>query len=233
MMERSAGVWTVAGALAVSLTLAMVAAQATWATPNPTPQPATFGTALGLQETFEYVGSSKCKKCHLPQFKSWEKTTMGNTFDVLRPGERVDAKLDAGLDPDEDYTADPACLECHSVGYGESSGFKSLEATPDLAGTGCESCHGPGSAYIADNVMGNKNKNHSFDEVFAKGVLFPVPEETCLKCHNERSPFTADLDPKYEWVYSRETLDEQTHRHLQMKYDHGPLPAGTLFQESQ
>lgn len=227
MNNRSGTTWTVAGLLAVSVAFSILAAPTIWASPAP----ATAATGSLAQDDFEYVGSNKCKKCHLPQFKSWEKTTMANTIEVLQPGERVDAKLDAGLDPDADYTDDPTCLECHTVGYGEPGGFESLDATPNLAGTGCEACHGPGSAYIADNVMGNKNKKHSFDEVIAKGLVFPVPEDTCRKCHNERSPFNADLDPKYEWVYSKETLDEQTHRHLKLKYDHGPLPAGTLLQE--
>jgi len=226
--KRPEKTWTVAGLLAAYLCLTILAAPTTWATPAP----ATAATGSVGQETFEYVGSTKCKKCHLPQFKSWEDTPMGKTIDVLKPGERVDAKLDAGLDPDADYTADPVCLECHTVGYGEPGGFESLEETPDLASTGCESCHGPGSAYIADNVMGNKNKKHTFEEVIAKGVVFPVPEDTCRKCHNDRSPFNADLDPKYELVYSKETLDEQTHRHLKLKFDHGPMPAGTLFQDS-
>jgi len=229
MNKQSGKTWTLAVLLSVSLTLTILAAQAIWAAPAP----ATAATGSVGQETFEYVGSGKCKKCHLPQFKSWEDTAMANTIDALKPGERVDAKLDAGLDPDEDYTADPACLECHTVGYGEPGGFESLKDSPDLAGVGCEACHGPASAYIADNVMGNKNKKHSFEEVIAKGVVYPVPEDTCLQCHNDRSPFSADLDPKYEWAYSKETLDEPTHAHRALKFDHGPLPAGTFFQESQ
>lgn len=229
MNNQSGTTWTVVGLLAVSLGLSTLAAPTIWASP------ASAAAAAGslAQDDFEYVGSNKCKKCHLPQFKSWEKTAMANTFEVLEPGARVDAKLDAGLDPDADYTDDPTCLECHTVGYGEPGGFESLGATPELAGTGCEACHGPGSAYIADNVMGNKNKKHSFEEVIAKGLVYPVPEDTCRKCHNERSPFNADLDAKYELVYSKETLDEQTHRHLKLKYDHGPLPAGTLLQEPE
>ena len=230
MSDKVRKKWIVgAGLLAASLTIMILAGQMTWASPVPV----AAGTGSLAPQTFEYVGSKKCKACHLRQFKSWEKTLMAQTISVLAPGERVDAKLDAGLDPDADYTADPTCLECHTVGFGEPGGFESLKATPDLVGTGCESCHGPGSAYIADDVMGNDNKQHSFDEVIAMGVIYPVPEETCLKCHNERSPFNADLDPKYEFVYSKDTLDEQTHEHRQMKYDHGPLPAGTLFQEQR
>jgi len=228
MSTRSVKTWIVASLPVVTLTLSVLAAQATWATPAS----AKAATGSLSQDDFEYVGSSKCKKCHLPQFKSWEKTTMANTIDVLEPGERAEAKLTAGLDPDADYTGDSTCLECHSVGHGAPGGFESLAATSDLAGTGCESCHGPGSAYIADNVMGNKNKKHSFEEVFAKGLVYPVPEATCRQCHNERSPFNAELDPKYAFDYA-ERVPLGTHRHLKLKYDHGPLPEGTLFQEQR
>ncbi len=218
----------IVGLLAVALTITVLASQATWATPSST----AAGAGSLAAPDFEYVGSSKCKKCHLPQFKSWEKTLMAETISVLKPGERVDAKLAASLDPDVDYTGDSTCLECHTVGYGEPGGFESLDVTPNLVGTGCESCHGPGSGYIPDNVMGNKNKKHSFEEVFAKGLVYPVPEETCRKCHNERSPFNAELDEKYAFDYA-ERVSQGTHRHLKLKYDHGPLPEGTLFQEQK
>ena len=138
-----------------------------------------------------------------------------------------------------DYVGTQNCLAaCHEHDrlkefFDASTMGAQLRKESGLPLVDCESCHGPASAYIADDVMGNKNKEHSFEEVIAKGVVFPVPEDTCRQCHNDRSPFNAALDPKYELVYSKESLDEQTHRHVKMKFDHGPLPAGTLFQESQ
>ena len=60
-----------------------------------------------------YVGSTKCKMCHLKEHKSWADTKMAQAFDVLKPGERAEAKTAAGLDPDQDYTTDTTCLPCH------------------------------------------------------------------------------------------------------------------------
>lgn len=220
---------TVRGArYAAALVLVFLAAGVIWA--NPAPEaPASPGIAAGQQQ-FDYVGSTTCKPCHTPQFVTWEKTTMAKAFEVLRPGERVDAKLDADLDPDADYTTDPECLRCHTVGYGEPTGFTSIEETPDLAGVGCETCHGAGSGYVPDNVMGNNNKSHSFAEVFSKGLIYPVSEESCRRCHNEESPFNEDLDPDYELEYSEQVLTEHTHAHLKFEYNHGPLPDGVIFQ---
>ena len=72
-----------------------------------------FSLALGLllalasvpltsAEEHAYVGNKNCKKCHLKEYKSWEQTTMGQTFNTLKPGERAEAKKAAGLDPDKD-----------------------------------------------------------------------------------------------------------------------------------
>ena len=41
---------------------------------------------------YSYVGSKKCKKCHLSQHKSWAKTKMGKTFDTLKSGKSADIK---------------------------------------------------------------------------------------------------------------------------------------------
>ena len=35
---------------------------------------------------YTYVGSSKCKKCHITVSKSWKKTRMGKAFETLKPG---------------------------------------------------------------------------------------------------------------------------------------------------
>ncbi|MDQ7053398.1 MAG: cytochrome c family protein [candidate division KSB1 bacterium] len=91
-----------------------------------------FSTLASAQEAkptneFAFVGTQKCKKCHLKQYKSWKKTKMASTFDVLKPGVRAEAKKKAGLDPDKDYTTDKECLPCHTTGYGKPGGFISIE----------------------------------------------------------------------------------------------------------
>ncbi len=163
-----------------------------------------------------YVGAAKCKVCHIKQYKSWEQTRMAQSFEVLRPGARAEEKKNAGLDPNADYTGDAECLPCHTTGYGLPGGFESLESTPDMVGIQCESCHGPGSEYLAKDGMSLQNKEYKRSDLVAVGLVVPN-EQTCTSaCHNERSPFAGD-----GYVFDFETRKSQgTHEHIPLKYEH-------------
>jgi hypothetical protein len=163
-----------------------------------------------------YVGSKKCKMCHLKEYKSWEATAMATSFDNLKPGERAEAKQAAGLDPEKDYTQDATCVACHSTGYGKPGGFVDIVSTPTLAGVGCEMCHGPGGTYVKDPYMTLKNKEYKKAELVAVGMVEMVGEAQCTNCHNSDSPFVAD-----EFVFDfAAKRDEGTHEAYPMKYEH-------------
>lgn len=158
----------------------------------------------------EYIGAKKCKACHIKQYKAWEKTSMANSFENLKPGVKADAKKKAGMDPDKDYTTDASCLKCHTTGYGKPGGFTSIEETPKLAGVQCESCHGPGSDY---SPIMKKNKEYKIAEVKAAGLIIPSEDEKgCMECHGADNPF------KGEWNF-KERL-EKTHEHFPLKKEH-------------
>lgn len=196
--------------------------------------PAPMATSrVHAAQTAEYVGSRACRRCHLRQYRSWEETAHAKAFERLSPGVAADSKRKVNLVPDQDFRANEFCLRCHTVGYQKAGGFVSLEETPELVGVGCENCHGPGGGYIADDVMGGDNRDHSFDEVIAAGLVWPVPEATCRGCHGGETPFNAALFPEFTIEYDRETLERATHEHSPLRLDHGPLPAGVLFQESR
>ena len=162
-----------------------------------------------------YVGSKKCKMCHLKEFKSWEETKMASSFDNLKPGERADAKQAAGLDPQKDYTQDAQCLACHTTGYGQG-GFVDIASTPDLAGVGCETCHGPGGTYLQDGYMTLKNKSYKKAELVAVGLVDTVGEAQCVGCHNADSPFVSD-----DFVFDFDAnKDLGTHAKQALKYPH-------------
>ena len=162
-----------------------------------------------------FVGSNKCKLCHSGQHKSWKATKMANAFDLLKPGSRAEARKKAKLDPDKDYTSDTTCLPCHVTGYGKPGGFKSIEQTPELAGVGCESCHGAASAYLAEDKMSNKNKEYKAADLAAAGLTKPT-KQTCLQCHNNKSPFVGK-----DYVFDFEKRKAQgTHEHKPLKYNH-------------
>lgn len=149
-------------------------------------------------EAADYVGVKKCKMCHPKQYKSWEQTKMAKSFEILKPGERAEAKTAAGLDPNKDYTADASCVACHSV-----------NGSADMPGVQCESCHGAGSDYM--KVM-MTNRDYKKEEVIAAGMVVP-DEATCKKCHNEKSPF------KKDFVFE-ERVKEGIHEHFPLKKAH-------------
>ena len=177
-----------------------------------------------------YQGSPACKKCHFSQHKSWKKSTMAKSFELLSPGERAEEKTKAGLDPDADYTADATCLPCHTTGYGKPGGFVSIEDTPGLAGVGCEMCHGPGEGYL--EIMTVKNKDHAIKDMTDLGLIYPPREEQCGQCHNDTNPFTPTVDDKYAFTFDERVKDPAgTHKHKPMKGEHPDLAdLGTLFQ---
>ncbi len=173
--------------------------------------------AQDQEVSHRYVGSKKCRVCHMKQYKSWSATRMANAFELLKPGVRSEAKKKAGLDPSADYTQDPKCLQCHTTGYGKKGGFVNLKDTPKLAGVGCEMCHGPGGSYLKPEYMSLKNKNYKRADLVKVGLVNPPTKETCESlCHNAKSPF---FDPKKPFNFEKRK-SEGTHKHYPLRYKH-------------
>ncbi len=160
-----------------------------------------------------YIGNKKCKKCHIKQYKSWDKTKMGQAFELLKPNVRADAKKKAKLDPAKDYTSDKECLACHTVGYGKPGGYGSGEKDELRLGVGCEMCHGPGGDYTAKDKMSNKNKKFKSADLVAFGFTAKPSEAQCRVCHNKESPF-------YKEFNFEKRKAEGVHEHFKQKYEH-------------
>jgi hypothetical protein len=172
------------------------------------------GVSLGGEHA--YVGNKKCKMCHMKEWKSWAETNMAKTYEALKPGVRAEKKKAAGLDPDKDYTTDANCLRCHTTGYEEAGGFVDMESTPELAGVGCEMCHGAGGTYIKAEHMSLKNKEYKKADVVAVGLVDTVTVAQCNNCHNNESPFVDD-----DYVFDFEAKKDQgTHEKIPLKYQH-------------
>lgn len=101
-----------------------------------------------------YLGVSKCGECHQPFVESWKKTRHASAFSSLERAGK---------------SADPECIRCHTVGFGEKGGFYSAKTTPMLTNVQCEACHGQGMNHLAD---------------FSKPMQ-PVAEHVCLNCHTK------------------------------------------------
>ena len=78
-----------------------------------------------------YVGKNTCAACHYDKYRTWKHEKHALAFEILP----------------KKYRQDPECLNCHTTGYGEPTGFKDSATTPHLAGITCESCHGAGSEH--------------------------------------------------------------------------------------
>jgi len=154
--------------------------------------------------------------CHIKEWNSWSETKMATAFEALKPGQRAEAKKTAGLDPNKDYTTDATCIKCHVTGHGEPGGFTSIEATPNLAGVGCEMCHGPGGTYAEKQYMSLQNKEYKKGDLVAVGLVANVTAEQCLVCHNDESPFVGA-----GYVFDYETRkSEGVHERFALKYKH-------------
>lgn len=103
-----------------------------------------------------YLGASKCAECHQPFMESWRKTRHAKAFSSLEQAGK---------------SANPECLECHTVGFRENGGFSSAETTPWLSNVQCEACHGLGIEHLSD---------------YSKRMK-PVTKSVCLRCHTKSS----------------------------------------------
>lgn len=215
-MTRS---WTVRGIVlglaVVGLGVAFLAAGAPASADTPGVAAATAITAavIGGEEA-AYVGSGKCKMCHRDEYKSWAETTHATSFDILKPGERAEAKAKYELDAEKDYTTDQGCLACHVVGAGKKGGYEALEdekETQKMAKTrghvGCESCHGPGSGYVElhkaiKKAAKEEGRTYTWSEMEEAGMV-KITAETCTCCHNDKSP-TYEESKKFDFEAMKE-----------------------------
>lgn len=169
-----------------------------------------------------YLGVKRCKKCHLQQWKSWKKTKMAATFDVLKPGAASDEKQKRQLDPQKDYTADPQCLRCHTNGFNLPGGYrippagdaKAARVAKANAGIGCESCHGPGSKYspIHKDIQ-DKKRQYAEGELYNVGQ-YKVDSTVCAVCHTAKAPC---IEPGYVFDFEKRK-EKGTHKHFDLQF---------------
>ena len=123
-----------------------------------------------------FVGSAACQSCHRSEHATWAAQPHAHAFETLA------AKGKAG---------DAACQSCHTTGFGKPGGFPAggtAAEHPDLAGVGCESCHGPGGEHVKEDppkrgtILGLEDKCDSC-------VILQI----CGSCHDQNN------DPGFEY----------------------------------
>jgi cytochrome c553 len=114
-----------------------------------------------------FVGSATCGSCHFEPYIAWKKTKHAKAFEIL---------------PDK-YREDSSCLECHTTGYGERTGYQG-PTTPQLVGVSCEACHGPSSQHVEACKPFTTKLPTKQQETYLRSTIHKVPPaNACVKCH--------------------------------------------------
>ena len=118
------------------------------------------------------------------QYGKWLETKHAKAYEALKSEAAVKAAKGRGIDKPPSEA--PACLKCHTTGYGaDPSQFAASFKLED--GVQCEACHGPGKDYKKKSIMKDR------EQAIANG-LNPIKvedgtaEKWCVRCHNEESP---------------------------------------------
>ena len=126
----------------------------------------------GVRTVATYVGSDKCLACHKSAAAIWTASAHAKAFGTL-----ITRQADA----------DPKCIGCHTIGFGEASGYRREFGADKLADAGCESCHGPGSLHVRAK-SGDTAINFTFR---------PLDAGDCQKCHH--GEFSRPFDWNQFW----------------------------------
>lgn len=137
----------------------------------------------------KFVGSQKCGECHTKAMEKWRQTPHSHATDSLVTPPNTRASIPRHYDPE--------CLSCHVTGWEPQhfipydSGYQSLEKTPQLVGSGCENCHGPGSAHAAAE-SGDMNVSAAELGKLRESMRLSLASgaaEKCMECHDfDNSP---------------------------------------------
>ena len=154
----------------------------------------------------KFVGSKSCAECHTNAAAVFEKTPHAHATETLIKR----------ADPPRLF--DPECLSCHVTGWEPQkyfpfeSGYRSMEATPNLVGNGCENCHGPAAKHAAAEngeieataaemeelraalrLKIVENEGNKTGQVYDKGKVVQM----CMQCHDQDN--SIDFDFQAYW----------------------------------
>lgn len=130
----------------------------------------------GIKAAAQFVGANACLECHPDAAKAWNASAHARAFATLQA---VHAD------------ADPNCIACHTVGFGDPSGYRRALGAGDLVNVGCESCHGPGSLHVAQRRQGDGQTDH----------FRTLGAGDCQKCHH--GEFSRPFDWETFWPVVR------------------------------
>jgi hypothetical protein len=105
-----------------------------------------------------FVGSEVCRLCHEDIYNKWKATKHAHALETLASKKE---------------STNAECLRCHTVGFGEPTGYTVQDQQPYLSAVGCEMCHGRAGYHVrADDQTNN----------FVEST-----EATCVRCHDKKN----------------------------------------------
>ncbi|MCR4315181.1 MAG: cytochrome c family protein [Planctomycetes bacterium] len=147
-----------------------------------------------IPRSARFVPSNFCTRCHVDEYRTWRASDHAQAYETLTSHFENQGK-----------ELDPACLACHSTGYKQTGGFRSLEETPSLVDVGCCECHGRGSAHIDLMLPVQRRVQGAIDPGEHNRQIEKHPTRACFDCHNPhlKTPeeTLAWIDPQDQFHY--------------------------------
>ncbi len=149
-----------------------------------------------MAQEHSYVGVKTCGMCHKSeksgnQLGVWKNSLHSKAYETLLTEKADKVAKEKGLTTKASES--PECLKCHATGYDLDASLLGKKFKIE-DGVQCETCHGPGSDYKKKSIMKDREK------AIANGlILYDKPEELCVKCHNEESPFYKEFNFAEFW----------------------------------
>ncbi|MBN1996826.1 cytochrome C554 [candidate division KSB1 bacterium] len=147
----------------------------------------------------QYIGAGKCKMCHKSekkgnQYGKWLQGPHSKAYKILASEKSIEIAKVKGIAVHPQKSEE--CLICHVTGY-KAPAVEKTESFSQEEGVGCEACHGPGSVYKSLKIMKSlaSGEHNPIEVGFNQG-----DEQTCISCHNEKSPTFKPFDFTHEWT---------------------------------
>ena len=147
------------------------------------------GVAPASAADNRYIGADTCRGCHGAaatgdQHSVWKGTLHSQAFEHLSSDAAKKIGTDKGI---ADVAKADECLACHVTAFGVPEG--QIKKGFDRAkGVQCEACHGPGEAHMKARFAAAAKGDTGPVQIPAGEIIAAPTEETCKKCHNEKSP---------------------------------------------
>ena len=160
---------------------------------------------------FDFVGPNKCTSCHDhdPQ-KEWaekKEGPKGHLNALAQLEEKKSAGYGKAIGLADVYDLKGTCVKCHATVFKGDASF----------GVSCESCHGPGSAYLEPHQKKGTYRSAvglgMYDTRVGEGGSYKILAEMCYACHyvKDKKLVAAGHSSGVGWDLREKTFGQVVH----------------------